>query len=91
MAQIGDDLLLVKGISMGTTSHNAGSVYMDTGILSNAGTVNSASIPSIVASEGTSTIPIIQLNGGTDPKIDRGLLNPVSAVRAQDLELYRSM
>lgn len=91
MAQIGTDLLIVRGLAMGTTSHMAGSIYMDTGILSNAGRVNSASIPAIVASEGTSTIPIIQLNGGSDPMTDRGLLNPVSVVRAENLELYRSM
>ncbi|SMF55510.1 DUF1501 domain-containing protein [Pseudobacteriovorax antillogorgiicola] len=90
-SQQGDDMLVVRGLNMGTTSHMAGSVYMDTGILSNAGNVNSASIPAIVASESDATIPIIQLNGGSDPITDRGLLNPVSVVRAQNLELYRSM
>lgn len=91
IAQIGNDLLIVKGMAMGTTSHSAGSVYMNTGILSNTGVVNSASIPAVVASESVSTIPIIQLNGGSPAPIDRGLLNPVSVVRAQNLELYRSM
>lgn len=91
LASLGQDLLVVRGLAMGTTSHNAGSVYMDTGILSNAGRVNAASIPSIVASESVATIPIIQLNGGSDPQIDRGLLNPVSVVRAGNLDLYRSM
>src|SRR5690606_32935038 len=53
--------------------------------------VNAASIPAIVASESDATIPIIQLNNGNDPLADRGLLNPVSVVRAQNLELYRQM
>ena len=87
----GDKMVVLRGINMGTTSHMAGRVYMDTGILSNSGEVNSASIPSIVASESQATIPIIQLNGGSDPQIDRGLLNPVSVVRAQNLDLYRAM
>lgn len=91
LAAHGPDVLVVRGLGMGTTSHMAGSVYMDTGILSNSGMVNSASIPAIVASESEATIPIIQLNGGSEPKIDRGLLSPVSTVRAQNLELYRSM
>lgn len=91
LAAHGPDVLVVRGLGMGTTSHMAGSVYMDTGILSNSGTVNSASIPAIVASESQATIPIIQLNGGSEPKIDRGLLSPVSTVRAQNLDLYRSM
>lgn len=91
IAALGRDLLVVRGMAMGTTSHEAGSVYMDTGILSNAGRVNAASIPAIVASESNATIPIIQLNGGTDPMTDRGLLSPVSVVRAENLELYRSM
>lgn len=91
LANHGPDVLVVRGLGMGTTSHMAGSVYMDTGILSNSGIVNSASIPAIVASESQATIPIIQLNGGSEPKIDRGLLSPVSTVRAQNLELYRSM
>ncbi len=91
IAGLGQDLLVVRGLAMGTTSHNAGMVYMDTGILSNAGRVNAASIPAIVASESQATIPIIQLSGGTDPQIDRGLLNPVSVVRAGNLDLYRSM
>ena len=91
IASLGNDVLVVRGIAMGTTSHMAGSVYMDTGILSNAGRVNAASIPSIVASESAATIPIIQLSGGSDPMIDRGLLNSVSAVRASNLDLYRSM
>lgn len=91
IAGLGQDLVVVRGIGMGTTSHTAGSVYMDTGVLSNSGNVNAASIPSIVASESGATLPIIQLSGGSDPKIDRGLLNPVSVVRAQNLDLYRSM
>ncbi|MCX6118429.1 MAG: DUF1501 domain-containing protein [Proteobacteria bacterium] len=91
IANLGTDLLVVRGLAMGTTSHEAGSVYMDTGILSNAGRVNAASIPSIVASESAATIPIIQLSGGSDPMIDRGLLNSVSPVRASNLDLYRSM
>ncbi len=91
IAALGTDVLVLRGLAMGTTSHMAGSVYMDTAILSNAGRVNAASIPAIVASESADTIPIIQLNGGTDPQTDRGLLKPVSAVRADNLELYRSM
>lgn len=91
VAALGQDLLVVRGMTMGTTSHMAGSVYMDTGVLSNAGNVNAASIPAIVASESVATIPIIQLNGGSDPQTDRGLLNPVSVVRAQNLNLYRSL
>lgn len=91
MAALGQDILVLRGLAMGTTSHMAGSVYMDTGILSNAGRVNAASIPAIVASESQATIPIIQLNGGSEPQTDRGLLNPVSVVRAGNLDLYRSM
>jgi hypothetical protein len=91
IAAIGEDLLVIRGLSMGTTSHEAGSVYMNTGILSNAGTVNAASISAIVASESQATIPIIQLGGGSEVATDRGLLNPVSVVRASNLELYRSM
>jgi len=91
IASHGEDVLVVRGIAMGTTSHEAGSIYMDTGILSNAGRVNAASIPSIVASESTATIPIIQLQGGSEPLTDRGLLKPVSVVRAENLALYRSM
>jgi hypothetical protein len=91
VASLGDDVLLLRGLAMGTTSHDAGSVYMDTGILSNTGRVNAASIPSIVASESDATIPIIQLGGGMEPMLDRGLLKPVSLVRAQNLDLYRSM
>lgn len=87
----GQNMVVLRGVNMGTTSHMAGSVYMDTGVLSNTGLVNAASVPSIVASESQATIPIIQLNGGSDPKIDRGLLSPVSVVRAQNLDLYRSM
>jgi hypothetical protein len=90
-AAMGQDVLVVRGLNMGTTSHDAGPVYMDTGVLSNSGNVNAASIPAIVASESSATIPIIQLNGGMDTKIDRGLLSPVSVVRAQNLNLYRSM
>lgn len=91
IAALGSDLLVLRGLAMGTTSHTAGSIYMDTGILSNAGRVNAASIPSIVASESNATIPIIQLSGGSEPMTDRGLLKPVSAVRADNLDLYRSM
>ncbi|MCX6124297.1 MAG: DUF1501 domain-containing protein [Proteobacteria bacterium] len=91
IASLGTDVLAVRGMAMGTTSHMAGSVYMDTGILSNAGRVNAASIPAIIASESAATIPIIQLSGGSDPMIDRGLLNSVSPVRASNLDLYRSM
>lgn len=91
IAAMGEDLLVIRGLSMGTTSHEAGSVYMNTGILSNAGTVNAASISAIVASESQATIPIIQLGGGSEVATDRGLLNPVSVVRASNLELYRSM
>lgn len=91
IASLGNDVLVVRGLAMGTTSHEAGSVYMDTGILSNAGRVNAASIPSIVASESAATIPLIQLSGGSDPMIDRGLLNSVSAVRASNLDLYRRL
>ncbi len=91
VAAMGTDVLAVRGIAMGTTSHEAGSIYMDTSILSNTGRVNAASIPSIVASESEAVVPIIQLSGGSEPRTDRGLLNPVSAVRASNLDLYRSM
>ena len=91
IASHGEDILLLRGMAMGTNSHNAGTVYMDTGVLSNAGRVASASIPAIVASEGEATIPMIVLNGGQTPQTDRGLLNPVSVVRANNLDLYRSM
>ncbi|MBC7661442.1 MAG: DUF1501 domain-containing protein [Chitinophagaceae bacterium] len=91
MAAHGSDMVVVRGMNMGTTSHMAGSIYMDTGVLSNTGLVNAASIPAIVASESQATIPIIQLNGGSDPRTDRGLLSPVSVVRAQNLDLYRAM
>jgi len=91
LAAVGTDLLVIRGIAMGTTSHPAGSAYMDKGVLSNTGMVNSASIPAIIASESQATIPIVQLAGGSDPQTDRGILKPVSVVRAQNLELYRSM
>lgn len=91
IANNGADVVALRGLAMGTTSHLAGSVYMDTGVLSNSGTVNAASIPAIVASESGATIPIIQLSGGAEPLTDRGLLNPVSVVRAQNLSLYQSM
>ncbi len=91
LAGQGQDMVVVRGIDMGTTSHTAGRLYMDTGILSNNGVLNAASIPAIVASESGATIPIIQLNGGADPLTDRGLLNPVSPIRAGNLELYRGM
>jgi len=91
LAEHGSDMVVLRGMNMGTTSHMAGSIYMDTGILSNTGLVNAASIPAIVASESSATIPIIQLNGGSDPRTDRGLLSPISVVRAQNLDLYRAM
>jgi hypothetical protein len=91
LAEIGKDIVVVRGLAMGTTSHEAGSIYMDTGVLSNAGNVNAASIPAIIASESNATIPIIQLDGGMEPLTDRGLLNPVSVVRAQNLQLYQSL
>lgn len=91
VARRGEHVVVVRGLAMGTTSHDAGPVYADTGVLSNSGRVNAASIPSIVASESSATIPLIQLDGGLTPLTDRGLLNPVSTVRAQELELYRAM
>lgn len=91
LAQIGQDVVLLRGLAMGTTSHDAGTIYMDTGILSNNGRVNAASIPSIIASESSATIPVIQLSGGLEPKTDRGLLRNVSVVRAENLDLYRTM
>ena len=91
LGALGTDVILVRGLAMGTTSHDAGSVYMETGILSNAGRVNAASIPTIVASESAATVPIIQLSGGGDPMLDRGLLKPVSVVRAENLDLYRNL
>lgn len=91
LAALGQDLLVVRGIAMGTTSHEAGSTYMNTGILSNTGIVNAASIPAIIASESAATIPIIQLNGGSEILTDRGLLSPVSVVRASNLDLYQRM
>ena len=91
LAAHGKDLIALRGLSMGTTSHDAGRIYMDTGILSNSGRVNAASIPAIVASQSQATIPVIQLNGGMEPQTDRGLLNPVSVVRAENLSLYQSM
>lgn len=90
-ARYGSDLLLVRGLAMGTTSHDAGSVYADTGVLSNSGNVNAASIPAIVASQSGATIPLIQLGGAATPKTDRGLLKPVSIVRATDLNLYQGL
>jgi hypothetical protein len=90
-AKFGSDLILVRGLAMGTTSHDAGSVYADTGVLSNSGNVNAASIPTIVASQSGATIPLIQLNGGDNPRMDRGLLKPVSVVRAGDLRLYQEL
>lgn len=91
IAAIGSDMLLVRGVAMGTTSHTAGSVFMETGVLSNTGRVNAASIPTIVASESGATIPIIQLDGGSDAMTDRGLLKTVSVVRASNLQLYQRM
>ena len=91
IAARGADVIVVRGLSMGTSSHQAGSVYMDTGILSNTGNVNAASVPAIVGSESAATIPVIQLNGGTMPQIDRGLLKATSVVRAENLALYRSL
>jgi hypothetical protein len=90
-ARLGSDVVLVRGLAMGTTSHDAGSVYADTGVLSNSGNVNAASIPAIVASQSGATIPLIQLNGADTPKTDRGLLKPVSIVRAGDLSLYQGL
>jgi hypothetical protein len=91
LASHGESLTVARGLTMGTTSHDAGRVYIDTAILSSNGKVNAASIPAIIASESSATIPIIQLAGGTSPQIDRGLLKPLSVVRAQDLDLYRSL
>jgi hypothetical protein len=91
LAARSDDLVVVRGLSMGTNSHDAGKVYMDTGVLSNSGRVNAASIPAIIASESQATIPIVQLSGGAEPLTDRGLFRPLTVVRAQNLELYRSM
>ncbi len=91
LATHGESLTVARGLTMGTTSHDAGRVYIDTSILSSNGRVNAASIPAIIASESGATIPIIQLSGGTSPQIDRGLLKPLSVVRAQDLDLYRSL
>jgi len=90
-ARFGSDLILVRGLAMGTTSHDAGSVYADTGVLSNSGNVNAASIPTIVASQSGATIPLIQLSGGDNPRLDRGLLKPVSVVRAGDLNIYQQL
>jgi hypothetical protein len=90
-ARHGSDLILVRGLAMGTTSHDAGSVYADTGVLSNSGNVNAASIPTIVASQSGATIPLIQLSGGDNPRLDRGLLKPVSVVRANDLSVYQNL
>ncbi|NBO39272.1 DUF1501 domain-containing protein [bacterium] len=90
-ARLGSDLILVRGLAMGTTSHDAGSVYADTGVLSNSGNVNAASIPTIIASQSGATIPLIQFNGGDTPRLDRGLLKPVSVVRAGDLNLYQGL
>jgi hypothetical protein len=91
LAKRGQDVTVIRGLAMGTTPHDAGTTYMDTGILSNNGTVNAASVSAIVASESAATIPIIQLSGGLTPKVDRGLPRGVSVVRAENLELYRSM
>ena len=90
IAAQGADLVVVRGLSMGTTSHTAGAVYMDSGVLSNSGEVNVASIPAIVASQSAATIPMIQLQGGMNVLTDRATTN-VSVVRAQNLDLYRSM
>lgn len=90
-AKLGSDLVLVRGLAMGTTSHDAGTVYSDTGVLSNSGNVNAASIPAIVASQSGTTIPLIQLSGADTPRTDRGLLKPLSVVRADDLRLYQGL
>ncbi len=90
IAALGSDLLVVRGLAMGTTSHQAGAVYMDTGVLSNSGIVNVASIPAIVASQSEATLPLIQLQGGSNVLTDRATKN-VSVVRAQNLDLYRAM
>jgi len=91
LAALGEDMIALRGLAMGTTSHDAGRTYMDTAILSNSGRVNGASIPAIVASESGATIPLIQLSGGTPPSTDRGLLKPLTVVRAENLSLYKSM
>ena len=85
-----DELVVVRGLAMGTTSHAAGTLYMDTGILSNSAEVNVASIPAIVAANSADTIPIIVLNGATDVLTDKGI-ESVSVVRANNLELYQSL
>lgn len=90
LASLGSDMVVVRGISMGTTSHTAGAVYADTGVLSNSGDVNVASIPAIIASQSAATIPMIQLQGGMNVLTDRATAN-VSVVRAQNLELYQSL
>ena len=36
IASHGSDIVVVRGLNMGTTSHMAGRVYMDTGVLSNS-------------------------------------------------------
>ena len=86
----GSEIVVVRGLAMGTTSHMAGSLYMDTGILSNSGRLNVASIPAVVASYSGDTIPVIVLSGATDILTDRGL-DPVSVVRASNLDLYQSL
>lgn len=91
LASRGNDMVVVRGLSMGTTSHQAGRIYLDTGVLSNSGGVNAASIPAMIAAESSTTVPIIQLSGGTDVLLDRGIVKPVSVVRAQNLDLYRSL
>jgi hypothetical protein len=91
IAAHGEDVVVVRGLAMGTTSHDAGHTYMDTSILSNNGRVNAASIPAIIASESEDVIPLIQLSGGSEPRTDRGLSKTLSAVRAENLALYRSM
>jgi hypothetical protein len=91
IASLGDELLVVRGLNMATTFHNAGRVFADTGIRNNTGEVNGASIPAIIASESSATIPIIQLQGGADILTDRAIENSVSIVRANNLDLFKSM
>lgn len=91
IAAHGADVVVLRGMTMGTTSHDAGHVYMDTGVLSNTGRVNAASVPAIVAAENNAVIPLIQLSGGSEPRTDRALPRNLSTVRAENLDLYRKM
>jgi uncharacterized protein (DUF1501 family) len=82
---------LIRGLSFGTTSHDAGRAYSDTGVLSNDGRTNAASLSAILGSESEALVPLLQLPGGPTPQSDRGLLKPLSVVRAENLEQYRSL